>query len=113
MYRHPLIPGVGEFIEPGPWHYGADYVGVYFMAEKNRLQGFLPEGLRVGDGSCIAYVCEIVSVSERNPGMLSEDPDRTVYGEAAFGIGCSYDGKPGVYFPVLWVDKDWSLVRDG
>ena len=43
--------------------------------------------------------------------MLYEDPDRTMYEEAAFGIGCSYDGKPGVYFPVMWVNKDWSLVR--
>ncbi len=65
----------------------------------------------MGDGTCVAYVCEIVSVSEKNPGMLYEDPDRTIYEEAAFGVGCSYNDKPGVYFPVMWVNKDWSLVR--
>ena len=65
----------------------------------------------MGDGTCVAYVCGIISVSEKNPGMLYEDPDRTIYEEAAFGIGCACNGKPGVYFPVMWVNKDWSLVR--
>lgn len=111
MYRHPLSPAAGAFIEPGPWHYGADYIAVYFKAEKNLLQRLLPEGLTAGDGTCVAYVCEIISVSEKNPGLLHEDPDRTIYGEAAFGIGCSYEGNAGVYFPVMWVNKDWSLVR--
>jgi len=30
---HPLVPGSSPAIEEGPWHYGADYITVYFRGE--------------------------------------------------------------------------------
>ncbi len=109
--EHTLDLGNTSAIEPGPWHYGADYVTVYFKADRTTLGSLLPKPFELGDGKCIAYTCEIISVADGNKGAVSEAPERTVYREAAFGIGCSFGGKPGVFFPVMWVDTEWSLLR--
>jgi hypothetical protein len=109
--RHPLEPLPGGLVEPGPWHYRADYLSVYFRADKGRLQQVLPRGLAVGDGTCLAYVCKIRSSSEGGLPQNQSDPGLTVYGEAAYGVGCSFEGKTGIFFPVMWVDKAWSLAR--
>ncbi len=99
----PMEQGTTSAIEPGPWHYGADYVTVYFRAEPSKLKELLPAPFVVGDGACMAYVCEIVAVSGGNPELVGQ--------EAAVGIACSYRGRSGIYFPVMWVDSEWSLLR--
>ena len=108
---HPLDMGDTSAVEPGPWHYGADYVTTYFTGDRSKLKGFLPRPFELGDGTCMAYVCEIVCVSEGRPEAVGEDPDKTSYKEAALGITCVYRGSPGIYFPVMWVDTEWSLLR--
>ncbi len=111
MLDHPLAPGDTSAIEPGPWHYGADYVAVYFSGDRSRLKNLVPEPFRVEDGGCIAYACEIISVSDSKRDMVSSRPDRTLYQEAAVGVKCSFNGKPGVYYPVMWVTTEWALLR--
>ncbi len=111
MLDHPLVPDDTWAIEKGPWHYGADYVTVYFKGEPGKLASLVPRPFEVGDGHCMAYVCEIVSVSDTGAYMVASEPDRTVYNEAAFGVKCSFKGRSGVYFPVMWVSTEWSLLR--
>ena len=111
MLDHPLSPGATSAIEPGPWHYGADYVTVYFDADPGRLDGLLPSGFKADGGLCLAYVCEIVSVSDKGADIVATQPDRTLYHEAALGVKCKWADKPGVFFPVMWVTTDWSLLR--
>ncbi|MDV3293142.1 MAG: acetoacetate decarboxylase family protein [Nitrososphaerales archaeon] len=111
MSGHPLVPSDHSAIEPGPWHYGADYVSVYFRASADRLRSLIPEPFRLEEGDCIAYGCEIVSVSDSKRSMVSTRPDRTLYREAAVGVRCSFAGRPGVYFPVMWVTTEWALLR--
>lgn len=111
MYEHPFVPGSHSAIEPGPWHYGADYVAVYFRGEPEKVSKLIPAPYKATDGSGIAYVCEIISVSETGAAMVSEDPDRTAYSEAAIGIRCSANGTQGIFYPVMWVDTEWSLLR--
>lgn len=111
MLDHPLVPGVTSGVEKGPWHYGADYVTVYFRAQRDKLSELVPPPFKVGDGSCMAYVCEIISVGNSGAAMVSSEPDRTVYQEAALGVGCSYGDRKGIYFPVMWVTTEWSLLR--
>jgi Acetoacetate decarboxylase (ADC) len=108
---HPLVPGDSSAVEKGPWHYGADYVAVYFSASPTSLLHLVPPPFEVGDGTCIAYVCEIVSVAEDGQAALLRMPDRAVYHEAAVGVKCSYKGRPGIFFPVMWVDTEWALLR--
>ena len=111
MLEHPLLPGKTSAIEKGPWHYGADYVTVYFKGSPKKLARLVPKPFQVGEGKCMVYVCEIVSVSDSAPEAVASEPDRTVYQEAAFGVGCSVGGKSGIYFPVMWVTTEWSLLR--
>ena len=111
MLDHPLVPGRTSAIEEGPWHYGADYITVYFRGEKSALADLVPRPFEVADGLCLGYVCEIVSVAESGLEMAADRPDRTLYHEAALGVKCEYRGKPGTYFPVMWVTTEWSLLR--
>ncbi len=111
MSDHPLAPGPTSAIEPGPWHYGADYVAVYFKGDPASLAKLLPAPFKVSDGSCIAYVCEIVSVGDSNPAMVSSRPDRTLYHEAAVGVKCRFGETQGVFYPVMWVTTEWSMLR--
>jgi Acetoacetate decarboxylase (ADC) len=108
---HPLVPGKTSAIEKGPWHYGADYIAVYFDADVSKLSSLVPRPFEVETGSSMAYACEIVSVSDSEPEMVYSHPDRTVYQEAALGVACKYGTKRGIFFPVMWVTTEWSLLR--
>jgi acetoacetate decarboxylase len=108
---HPLALGGSSAVERGPWHYGADYVSVYFKGERAKLRRLVPKPYEVGDGTGVAYVCEIVSVAENAAEMVSTHPDRTLYREAALGVACVFAGRPGVFYPVMWVTTEWSLLR--
>jgi hypothetical protein len=111
LLDHPLVPGDTSAIEKGPWHYGADYISVYFRGEVDSLRRLVPPPFEADDGTCIAYVCEIVSVADLGRDMVATRPDRTVYSEAAVGVRCRYKDRPGVFYPVMWVDTEWSLLR--
>lgn len=111
-FTHFQTPGgKASIVDEGPFHWGIDYVTTYFRGEKVKLQRLLPEGLKVTDGSGLAYVGEFISVSEKSPEAVYLDPAQTVYHEAAIGLSCNHAGKSGVYFVFMWVDKDWSLIR--
>jgi Acetoacetate decarboxylase (ADC) len=111
MLDHPLVPGPTSAIEPGPWHYGADYITVYFRGQKEALGKLLPRPFDVDDGTCVAYVCEIISVGDAGRDLVATRPDRTLYHEAAVGVKCRHGGRTGVFYPVMWVTTEWSLLR--
>lgn len=106
-----MVPGATSAIEKGPWHYGADYASVYFQGDPEAMGSLLPPHFKVAGGEGVAYVCDIVSVSDGEPGMVARQPDRTVYQEAALGVRCSLAGKAGVFYPVMWVSTEWALLR--
>ena len=111
MLDHPLVPGQTSAVERGPWHYGADYIAVYFDADPSKLSSLVPKPFVVETGSCMAYVCEIVSVSESSTEMVWTSPDRTVYHEAAVGVRCRFGERAGIFYPVMWVTTEWALLR--
>lgn len=111
MLDHPLVPGQTSAIEKGPWHYGADYVSVYFKGDPSSLKQLLPPPFAVDEGFCVAYVCEIISVGESGADLVASRPDRTIYQEAAVGVRCRFGEKKGVFYPVMWVTTEWSLLR--
>ena len=112
-YFHFITPsGKSSVVQAPPYHYGADFVTVYFKSNPEKLQYFLPDPLMVADGSAVAYVSDFVcTVSENAMTAPYDDPAQASYHEAAVGIKCTYKGNPGVYYPFMWVDRDWSLVR--
>jgi len=111
LLDHPLVPGPTSAIEKGPWHYGADYIAVYFKADPDALGQLVPVPFTVVDGFCMAYVCEIVSVADSGADMVASRPDRTIYSEAAVGVRSRFKERPGIFFPVMWVTTEWSLLR--
>jgi hypothetical protein len=111
LLDHPLAPGQTSAIERGPWHYGADYIAVYFEGEPDLLGRLLPNPFVADAGPSIAYVCEIISVGEGGEAMVASRPDRTLYQEAAIGIRCRVGERKGVFYPVMWVTTEWSLLR--
>jgi hypothetical protein len=111
LVDHPLQPGPASAIESGPWHYGADYIAVYFNGKQTSLGALLPKPFVVDQGLSVAYVCEIISVGDTGAEMVSSRPDRTVYQEAAVGIKCRFKDKHGIFYPVMWVTTEWSLLR--
>ena len=111
MLDHPLVPGQTSAVEKGPWHYGADYITVYFEADVSKLSLLVPKPFEVERGPGMAYVCEIISVSDSGAEMVSTNPDRTIYHEAAIGVKCRFREKGGIFFPVMWVTTEWSLLR--
>jgi len=111
MLDHPLVPGSTSAIERGPWHYGADYISVYFRGEVASLKRLVPAPFVTDDGLCMAYVCEIISVADAGPELIASRPDRTIYQEAAVGVKCRFKGRTGIFFPVMWVTTEWSLLR--
>ena len=111
MSDHPFTPGKSSAIEKGPWHYGADYIALYFEGEEKSLGHLLPEPFVADSGPSIAYVCEIISVGEGGADMVAKRPDRTLYQEAAVGVRCRYNERKGVFYPVMWVTTEWSLMR--
>ncbi len=111
-YTHFLTPnGKGSVVEEGPWSYGADYIAVYFRAEKEGLAKLIPDSLEVVDGTVSAYIARIVGVSESNPDAYFLDPAQTVYHEAGIAVACKYGDKRGFFCPCMWVDNDTSLIR--
>ena len=50
-------------------------------------------------------------MGDSNPELVASRPDRTTYMEAALGVRCRFDGKQGVFYPVMWVTTEWSLLR--
>ncbi len=111
MSGHPFTPGASSTIENGPWHYGADYVSVYFEGEAESLAKLIPKPFSVAEGTSVAYVCEIISVGEGGADMVASRPDRTLYQEAAIGIRCRHGEQGGIFYPVMWVTSEWSLLR--
>jgi acetoacetate decarboxylase len=111
-YTHFLTPnGKGSVVEEGPWSYGADYIVVYFKADREKIAKLVPKSLEVLDGSASAYVADIVGVSEKNPDSYFLDPGQTVYHEAGITVACKYGDKKGFFAPCMWVDNDTSFIR--
>ena len=111
MLDHPLVPGESSAIEGGPWHYGADYVAVYFKGNMSSFRKLVPPPFEPRGGLGMAYVCEIVSVGEGGADMTATRPDRTIYHEAAVGVKSGYKDRVGIFYPVMWVTTEWSLLR--
>ena len=111
MLDHPLVPGPTSAVEKGPWHYGADYISVYFRGDPLSLKKLIAPPFVIDDGMCTAYVCEIISVADSGADMVASRPDRTIYQEAAVGVKCRFRERPGIFFPVMWVTTEWSLLR--
>lgn len=100
--------GKSQIVFPPPWHYGVTYIAAHVKFENP--EEILPSFLK-SDGEGWFYVAEFISTSEHNWDYMYRDPDLVQYMEGAIGIKVFFEGKNYLYFPFMWVDKDWALVR--
>jgi acetoacetate decarboxylase len=110
-YTLPITKsGKSSIVPPPPWYYGVTYIAAHVKFEKDSTERVLPEFLK-SDGEGWIYIAEFISTSESTWDYMYQDPDLTQYMEGAIGLKVNYQGANYFYFPFMWVDKDWALVR--
>lgn len=110
-YSLPITrSGKSSIVPPPPWHYGVTYIGAHVKFDKSTAEKVLPDFLST-DGEGWIYIAEFISPSEHTWDLMYQDPDLTQYMEGAIGLKVNYKGNNYLYFPFMWVDKDWALVR--
>ncbi len=110
-YTHPLTEsGRSSIVPPGPYHYGVEYIAVHLRVDRDKAQKLLPSFLRSADEAWV-YIADFVTVHGNNIDWIYRIPDMTQYKEAAVALKVIYSGRSYNYFPFMWVDKDWALIR--
>ncbi|QIW23569.1 acetoacetate decarboxylase [Sulfolobus sp. S-194] len=102
--------GKSQIVFPPPWHYGVTYISAHVKFDKDSASQLLPNFLST-DGEGWIYIAEFISTSDHNWNFMYEDPELVQYMEGAIGLKVNFEGKNYIYFPFMWVDKDWALVR--
>jgi acetoacetate decarboxylase len=111
LYTHPFSKsGNSQIVPPPPYYYGVEYLAAHVFFNKEKLKEILPSFLDT-DGEGWIYVADFVTISNDKWNLMYEDPSFTQYKEAAIGLKIYFEGKNYLYFPFMWVDKDWALVR--
>lgn len=110
-YTHSITEsGRSSIVPQGPYHYGVEYLAVHARVNRDKAQKLLPGFLRSTDEAWF-YVADFVTVHGSNVDWIYRLPDMTQYREAAIALKVIYSGKTYSYFPFMWVDKDWALIR--
>lgn len=113
-YCLPLTPeGRSSLVDAPPWYYGGELMQLLFKTDPDQARKFIPAPLEMGPepGSGIVWFVEWISVSESNPDMAYENPERSIYKECIVLLQCSYQGETGYLVPFIWVDNDFTLLR--
>jgi acetoacetate decarboxylase len=106
----PTNSGKSQIVFQPPWYYGVTYIGAHVKFTKESAEKVIPRFLST-DGEGWVYIAEFISTSEDNWDYMYQDPDLVQYMEGAIGLKVNFEGKNYLYFPFMWVDKDWALVR--
>ncbi len=82
------------------------------FCSRDKAQKLLPGFLRDADEARI-YVADFVTIHGSDINWIYRVPDMTQYREAAVALKVIYNGKTYTYsyFPFMWIDKDWALIR--
>jgi len=111
LYSHPFSKsGNSQIVPPPPYYYGVEYLGAHVYFDNEKLKGILPSFLST-DGEGWIYLADFVTISNDKWNLMYEDPSFTQYKEAAIALKVNFEGQNFLYFPFMWVDKDWALVR--
>lgn len=112
MYSLPITKsGKSAIVQPPPYVYAVDYIAVYVKINEEIANSLLPPGLELASDNAWIYVSEFLSYPEHHDEITYQDPELTVYREGAVALNVILDGQKYLYFPFMWVDKDWALIR--
>jgi acetoacetate decarboxylase len=109
----PLTPEGRSSVVPGPpWHYSGDLLTIEYRAAPGSVARWLPEPLAPvdEDPDAVALIfADWQSCSDSYDELL--DPIRSQYKEAFLVVRCSYRGERYSRCVLIWVDKDFAMVR--
>jgi len=100
-------------VVPGPpWHYSGDLLTIEYRAAPGLVAPWLPDPLEPSDEDpdAVAIVfADWQSCSDTFEELL--DPVRSQYKEAFVVVRCRYQGELYSRCVLIWVDKDFAMVR--
>jgi len=112
-FMPPLTPEGRSSVVPGPpWHYSGDLLTVEYRAAPGSVARWLPEPLAPvdEDPDAVAMIfADWQSCSDSYDELL--DPIRSQYKEAFLVVRCSYRGEQYSRCVLIWVDKDFAMIR--
>jgi acetoacetate decarboxylase len=107
----PLTPEGRSSVVPGPpWHYSGDLLTIEYRAAPGSVARWLPDPLEPTeeDPDAVAVIfADWQSCSDTFEELL--DPVRSQYKEVV--VRCRYRGETYSRCILIWVDKDFSMVR--
>ena len=109
----PLTPEGRSSVVPGPpWHYSGDLLTIEYRAAPGSVARWLPDPLEPAedDPDAVAVIfADWQSCSDSFEELL--DPVRSQYKEAFVVVRCRYQGETYSRCILIWVDKDFAMVR--
>jgi acetoacetate decarboxylase len=111
-YSSPRTPeGRSSLVPAPPWHYVADFLVIDYWADSELAVRFLADGLEPhpDPGRCSAIFADWQSCSRDGEELL--DPSRSQYREFFVVVNAILDGEEVTTCPLIWVDRDFALVR--
>jgi acetoacetate decarboxylase len=103
--------GRSSMLPSPPWHYAGDLLSIRYRTDPAGLRQFLPDGLDLADGSGTATLvfADWQSCSDSGEELL--DPVTAQYKECYIDLAVAYRGEVYGRVVLIWVDKDFALVR--
>lgn len=109
----PLSPEGRSSVVPGPpWHYSGDLLTIEYRAAPGSVARWLPDPVEPADDDpdAVAVIfADWQSCSDSFEELL--DPVRSQYKEAFVVVRCRYRGETYSRCILIWVDKDFAMVR--
>ena len=109
----PLSPEGRSSVVPGPpWHYSGDLLTIEYRAAPGSVERWLPDPIEPADDDpdAVAVIfADWQSCSDSFEELL--DPVRSQYKEAFVVVRCRYRGETYSRCILIWVDKDFAMVR--
>ena len=109
----PLSPeGRSSVVPEPPWHYSGDLLTIEYRAAPGSVARWLPAPILPAeeDPDAVAVVfADWQSCSDSFEELV--DPVRSQYKEAFVVVRCAYGGETYSRCILIWVDKDFAMVR--
>jgi hypothetical protein len=109
----PLSPEGRSSVVPGPpWHYSGDLLTIEYRTAPGAVGRWLPDPIEPAedDPDAVAVIfADWQSCSDSFEELL--DPVRSQYKEAFVVVRCRYRGETYSRCILIWVDKDFAMVR--
>jgi hypothetical protein len=104
--------GKASILPNPPWHYVGDLLTIRFRTDPDALRHFLPDGIDLDPqdaGTAAIVFADWQSCSDSEAELL--DPVMAQYREAYIDVSVVYDGDRYGRVILIWVDKDFAMLR--